>query len=357
MLMKVLLALFAVSGALSLGLIVAAAAPAPTREEQERIRQLYFKWRGGRELTRRERTFYRKKHKDTIADRMRTGKSLGLVPLPDLKKDGGLYGGGRNAPPKRLAAAAKKALAAIRPLDAQGNPSPAGRIALISAGMSNTSQEFLKFMQVADADPDRSPHLTLVNCAQGGRDAHSWADERSPGIEVVWEAVLDRIAEAGVTPAQVQVAWLKHALMDPGAIGPRPAHTDALKKYCAETARLLRKRLPNLKVIYLASRIYAGYATGPLNPEPYAYESAFAVRETVLDQLSGGEIRLPVLLWGPYLWADGVKGRNSDGLAWTRADFAKDGTHPSEKGQEKVARLLLDFFKKDPANRRWFTAD
>ena len=78
------------------------------------------------------------------------------------------------------------------------------------------------------------------------------------------------------------------------------------------------------------------------------------MRGLILDQMRGGKIRGPVLLWGPYLWADGVKGRKTDDLAWNREDFGKDGTHPSKKGLNKISRLLLDFFKSDPATRAWF---
>ena len=60
-------------------------------------------------------------------------------------------------------------------------------------------------------------------------------------------------------------------------------------------------------------------ATGGLNPEPYAYESAYAMRWLIQEQMAGrpelnadpsrGAVSVPVLLWGPYLWADGEKGR------------------------------------------------
>jgi hypothetical protein len=105
----------------------------------------------------------------------------------------------------------------------------------------------------------------------------------------------------------------------------------------------------------LSSRIYAGYAETPLNPEPHAYESAFAVRRVIAAQIAGQGPARPWLAWGPYLWADGVKGRQ-DGLTWRREDLAPDGTHPSLSGREKVARLLLEFFRSDPAARSWFLA-
>ena len=60
------------------------------------------------------------------------------------------------------------------------------------------------------------------------------------------------------------------------------------------------------------------------------------------------------MLWGPYLWADGVKARKADGLVWEREDLAGDGTHPSPSGRRKVAELLLRFFKTDPTAKGWF---
>ena len=40
---------------------------------------------------------------------------------------------------------------------------------------------------------------------------------------------------------------------------------------------------------------------------------------------------------------------------WKREDLSGDGTHPSETGRDKVARLLVDFCKTDPLARGWFT--
>jgi hypothetical protein len=61
-----------------------------------------------------------------------------------------------------------------------------------------------------------------------------------------------------------------------------------------------------------------------------------------------------VLLWGPYLWADGITPRKSDGLVWARTDLSQDGVHPSMAGGEKVAKMLLKFFKTDGETKRWF---
>jgi hypothetical protein len=129
----------------------------------------------------------------------------------------------------------------------------------------------------------------------------------------------------------------------------------------------MRERFPNLKIAYLSSRTYAGYATSPLNPEPHAYETGFAVKWLIADQIAGkqelnydvskGPVVAPWCEWGPYLWADGTKA-DRDGLSYIRADYSgQDGTHPSPSGQLKVATRLMQFLKIDPTARSWFTAD
>lgn len=304
------------------------------------------------------------------------GSTTGLNPLTAMTGeqryqgfDGGLYGQGRNQPPEPQAAAARAAAARIRPLDRAGQPAADGRVVLVSVGMSNTTQEFSAFQRLAATDDAKSRHLTLVDGAQGGQEASAWA--RSVGRAgqdrpTPWEVLNRRLTNSGVTAQQVQVAWIKQARAQPARLGAFPAHARALTDDLTTILVELKRRFPNLQLAFLSSRIYAGYATTALNPEPYAYESAFSVRQVIEGQMAGkaelnaapekGAVTVPVLLWGPYLWADGAQAR-ADGLTWIREDFGPDGTHPSNAGREKVARMLLAFFKTDPAARPWFTAD
>jgi lysophospholipase L1-like esterase len=174
----------------------------------------------------------------------------------------------------------------------------------------------------------------------------------------------DRLQQADVSNEQVQVAWVKQARIAPGSIGEFPRHAEEMKGHMVTILNELKQRFPNLRIAYLSSRIYAGYAKSTLNPEPYAYESAFVVRRLVQDQIKGepslnydpakGAVKLPLLLWGPYLWADGENGRKIDDLVWKPEDLADDGTHPGDSGRRKVAELLLEFMKNDPSAKMWF---
>ena len=174
---------------------------------------------------------------------------------------------------------------------------------------------------------------------------------------------MDRLAAAGVTAKQVQAVWIKQANGN-----PEEGFPDAAKKLAADvvaTLHNLHDKFPNLKIAYLSSRIYGGYATTALNPEPYAYEGGFAMKWVIADQIAGkpelnydpakGAVRAPWLAWGPYLWTDGVKGRKTDSLTWLKDDVVEtDRTHPSDSGRAKVAKMLLDFLKSDPTAKIWF---
>src|SRR5262249_56897380 len=115
---------------------------------------------------------------------------------------GGLKAGGKKAPPETHQRAAGEALKKITPLDAQGKPSPDGKIVFISLGMSNTAGEFAMFKEIADRDPQKSPDVRIVNCAVGGAGVSSWAN---PGSGT-WQKVAERLGKAGVTPEQVHTA-------------------------------------------------------------------------------------------------------------------------------------------------------
>lgn len=292
------------------------------------------------------------------------GTSTGRVPVTELGAAlyqgfaGGLYGGGQNAPPAAQRALGLAAAAAVQPRDLQGQPDANGRVVLLSIGMSNCTQEFSAFVPLSNADPNRSGSVVAVDGAQGGQTA---AIIQNPAANF-WSVVDQRLAAASVSAQQVAAVWLKEADANPSAAFP--GHAQLLQQELAQVARNLKAKYPNVALCFLSSRIYAGYATSGLNPEPFAYETAFAVQWLIGQQAGGdpqlnadpaaGAVVAPVLLWGPYPWADGLTPRQADGLTWLCSDYQADGTHPGTTGRAKVAAMLQGFFGASEFTVPWY---
>jgi hypothetical protein len=305
------------------------------------------------------------------------------TPLNDLgpglylnQFQGGLYPNGSNMVPAAQDAAGVSRALAIRPLNAQGQPDANGKYVMVSIGMSNTTDEFCSSMgsscasysfisQAAASSSVNHNQLVIVDGAQGGQDASAWLTS----TDATYNTVAQRLASAHVTESQVSAIWLKQADAHPTVSLPN-SDSDAyqLEANLGNILRAAKVRYPNLQQAFLSSRIYAGFATSTLNPEPYAYESGFAVKwlvEAQMKQMSGGGIDpragdldytsgvVPWIAWGPYMWADGLHPR-SDGLIWQQSDFLSDGTHPSTSGRTKVGSMLLNFMLNSEFAQPWF---
>jgi hypothetical protein len=160
------------------------------------------------------------------------------------------------------------------------------------------------------------------------------------------------------------VIWFKQAEKNPVDTA-FPSYADSLKEKFKLALQIEKNKFPNTKLAYLTDRIYAGYATSTLNPEPFAYYCGWSVKRLIEAQINGDTSltytgatpRVPWLAWGPDLWADGTTPR-SDGLTWICPDdYISDGTHPSNPiGRQKVANLLFNFFSTDSTCTPWFLA-
>ena len=309
-----------------------------------------------------------------------------MVPLIDLGIrtykgfQGGLYPGGSNLMPEAHAIAGMLRAQTIQPRDPSGAVDPDGRYIFLSIGISNTSREFCgspagepcsewSFVGLAANDPlvDHN-HLVILNGATGGGVSASWNEPDDANYGRVRDEVL---VPLGYAEPQVQIVWVKLANPNPTIALPGSS-SDAYKTFrvLGEVLRSLRIRYPNVQQVFISSRIYAGYATTALNPEPFAYEYGFSVKwliEAQIDQMAGigidpfpGDLNYdtvaPWAAWGPYLWGNGTMPR-SDGLVWLPEDFDFDGTHPSMSGVGKVADLLMDFFSTSPFTSCWFLAE
>ncbi len=271
---------------------------------------------------------------------------------------GGLYPNGSNERPAAHTADGKRMASLVMPRNANGAPDPDGKIGLLAVGMSNTHREFAAFMTLVSLDETINPSLRLVNGAQGGMVASEWIDPQAP----TWNYVDEMLVKRGVTAPQIQVAWVKQTNFD---INDFPADQYELQDNLETILHHLKSKFPNLALAYFSSRTRSYYYWLGHSPEPGAFESAFAVKWLVEDQINGdpnlnfdpenGPVVAPYVSWGPYLWADGHNPR-SDGLTWMETDMVRDCTHPSPEGANTVAQMLIDFLKEDETSSRWFLA-
>jgi hypothetical protein len=295
-----------------------------------------------------------------------------LVPITDLgtklylgSESGGLYANGSNVDDAGHDSYGKGVAAGIQPLDANGNPDPNGKYALLGVGLSITQQSWTQFVPIANADPAKNPNLVIVNGATGGATATHLTNLTN---EAFWEAVTnDYLPNAGVTANQVVAVFFMD--LDGGPSGKFPSDMTNLQSQFETITRNLLVLFPKVQIAYFSSVYYMGYSNGlskKLDPEPYAYEAGFAVKNAIQDQINGtgnlnfnpalGTVVAPWIAWGPYLWGNGMIPR-SDGLQWSCQDVQSDGTHPSTPGgRNKVSGLLLNFFKTDDTASPWFLA-
>lgn len=296
------------------------------------------------------------------------GTKTPLVALTDLGTgtylgaEGGLYPGGTNIIPASHDADGVTFANAIQPLDGNGNPDPNGKYALLSIGMSTTFDTFLQFMQDSQAEPTINPHLVFIPGAMPNAEAADWADPNFGG----WTDIMDFfLPQRGVTANQVVAAWVSDT--DSQLTGTFPSDMVPIQAELEEIAQNLHTFFPNLTIAFYNSRFYGGYSNGlssPSSPEPYAYESGFAVQGVIADQLNGvpsmnynpanGPVMAPWVAWTDYDWANGLVARQ-DGFGWSCQDFQPNGIHNSNPpGREKDTNLLLNFFRSDDATVPWF---
>lgn len=309
-----------------------------------------------------------------------------LVPLIDMQGykylgayAGGLYPDGQNEMPAAHYEAGLERARSIEPLNAQGQPDPNGKIIFTSIGMSTTSSVFCgvadpndsckegSLMSQVAGDNQINGRLIFIDGADPGKTADEWED---PTLRAFRRVEEEELTPFGHSEQQVQVAWVKLASSQPTVSLPN-ANSDALmlKEQIGNSMRALRSRYPNLKMVFFSSRVYGGYATSTINPEPYAYESGFATKWVIdaqirqmyeegapVDPVAGSldyTSEAPWMAWGAYYWANGQQPR-SDGMVWVPDDLKGDGTHLAKQGIEKITAILLDFFKTSPHTRCWF---
>jgi hypothetical protein len=294
------------------------------------------------------------------------GATTPITPITDLGtnqylgEEGGLYANGSNARPSGFDAFGVSLADSIQPLAPNGQPDPNGKEVMISLGTSAAGLEFGLFQVEAQSDPTTNPRLVIVDGTQPSETAGVIADPASG----FWTSLSDYfLPQSGVTANQVVAAWIE--IVDAEPTGTFPSDMTNLQANLESIAQNLLVKYPNIKLAYFSSRIYGGYATNNLDPEPYAYESGFAVKNAIQDQINGdpalnydpskGPVVAPWMSWGAYYWANGLNA-SLDGNTWSCQDLQHDGTHPDNPGRARTASSILAFFRTDDTTAPWFLA-
>ena len=312
------------------------------------------------------------------------------IPLTDFQPGelyldtfAGLLYENSNTPPSDHDTAGIAAAANVVPRDVNGVPDSNGKIVAITMGMSNWTIEMCKtggsdwtticdpetFIARATGNAGvNASNLVLVNCATGMQTAYKWADDTFGNYS---ECLNSNLAPRGLSEQQVQVAIWLNADSTPQismSSSPGTAPSDycvahpavdacAYEGHMGNMLRYARSRYANLSQLFLQSRVYGGYATTPLNPEPYAYEYGFATkwliqaqidqsRSSLVDPVAGdlSPAVAPWVGWGAYLWAPGDSVR-ADGLSYNVGDFSTaDYTHPGTGAVKKIAKQMMNSY-------------
>ncbi|MEM6994086.1 MAG: hypothetical protein AAF721_26470, partial [Myxococcota bacterium] len=314
----------------------------------------------------------------------------GMIGLPDLgaghfsaggaSYQGGLYPDGSNVRPPDHDAQGLALANSIEPIN--------GKICAISIGMSNTNQKWEHFMvNVLPTIPGTRSELRVRNGAIGSRPIEMTADPAvgtscaEGNCQGVWGEIENAIGGPdGCEMDEVQVVWMMHStrLLDPMGDPTIPTFqaevVDRLFPAFVATTNHLVANLPNLKLLYVSSRTYAGYGNRANNPEPFAHHNGFAVKwivEEYIKLLDGQPSAFsfdPASVWvgwGPYLWADGLGSDGEPGgisgrelpspLELACDDFqSNDGIHPDPGSEAKAGEQLRDFFTTDATAAPWF---
>jgi hypothetical protein len=232
-----------------------------------------------------------------------------------------------------------------------------GVIGLVCVGMSNANQECTEFVESVRGAwaAEVNTQVRVVNCAVGGHAIERWNDPADDAR--LWDACISqRLATAGLRHDQVRVIYHKAANQFTTAQGAvLPAYPAAGSDYQNFLANLttfamrVPQKFPSVQAVYTTSRSYGGFANQGGRGEPLSYEEGHALNSWLRDNRSVGGVWYG---WGPYIWApDCATGvTNGSGMCYVRSDYVTDGVHPSEAGQEKIARAMHEWFRR----HRWY---
>lgn len=288
------------------------------------------------------------------------------IPLNDLGSNsylgyvGGLYPGGANKPPTKYAFDLMQISKTIVPLDTFGNASDNGKIVFVSLGASIGGKNMKAMIKKTEGNPLTNPRLLLFNCNEGGK--YSALSNIMNPKDSYWLHVSEVITSQKSSYKQVQVVYME---TDDGIIIKKfPDRPNQVKAKIEASARTIKEKFPNAKVLYLLGRTRtfnnAGDNATPWNTEPSPYYFGWACKWAIEDQINGvpgteykGANKVaPIITWGFYQWADSLP-RTTDNFYW-RFSETKDGLHSNDAGEDTLATRFQNFLLTNAYSKLWY---
>lgn len=297
--------------------------------------------------------------------------TTGLVPITDLTGKtyrgytGGKYATGNDRPKIQLNRAIDQAKK-ILPLDTAGNPDKIkGKIIFAAVGASNPATEFNQLIALTDTFKLLNPKLRLFNTCIGGTGIQKMNDV----ADNYWTQANKKLMDSGYSNKQVQVVWIEQENTQNADTAFPSAPLSLLEDY-RKLLSVISIRFPNVKIVYLNQRAYAGYidvtpgVIGKGLHFPRDYYNGWCIKWLIEKQLSdapgfryNGTPEIPFIDWATSFWADG-KNPRLDGLSYDcTTDFGSDGLHLSVLGEKKAGLVLFNYYKTDTISDYWFYAN
>ncbi len=289
---------------------------------------------------------------------------LVLTPITDLGVSyyrgyqGGLYPNGSNVRQGLHLSNALSIATTIKKLNTNGQPDANGAIVMIGVGASNPRTEFNAFTQQIIASGLLNSNVKIINTCIGGQGVQKM---NAPTANY-WEQAKNTLQQQGFTNAQVQVAWVETENTANGdTVFPRaPLQLINDIKLLLETMKL---KFPNIKICYLSSRAFSGYAVATANEVgkgllyPRDYYNGWALKWIVEKQINNEAgytiASIPFITMGNYNWSQGDKPRNDGFFLDCNKDVGPDGLHLTAAGEQKIGTLMKNFFLTDTTTFGW----
>jgi len=173
-----------------------------------------------------------------------------------------------------------------------------------------------------------------------------------------WEGIVENLIGVGYTPEQLQIGWMYFNAKGLTGTPVFPDNSLAMKESFIVFINKAKEYFPNLKIMYVSSRHWGGYADTTLSEyyslaEPASYQNSWTVKWLIEEQMNatnpylqykGANPKSPYLLWGPNFWCDGSAKRMWDDKKYvcTLSFDADDGYHLSDQQDSKDALDIED---------------